>query len=365
MLLFIALANSHYFLRGDSVLGGFPVGGSAGDDAVKLLIATLVDGRAFPMFGLLFGYGVAQIARRQAEAGSCWRSTRWLLWRRSFFLVVLGFVDAMLFYVGDILAAYGVLLFVGVRALRWKDRTVLVVALLFFALNALPGGGDSLATSAEPPDPSMLPRDLFAAFEARIVVYPIIALLGPLGFACPFLMGVWAGRRRILEQPDKNVTLLKWTAILGIGGTIAGAVPVSLVLAGLTAKPNADTLNELGVLHDASGVLGGFGYAAVIVLIALRLGREPGPITRAVSAGGQRSLTCYLIQSVMWTLVFTPYLTDLSDELTVTTTAVLALATWLFTVFLAAWMDRSSYRGPFELLIRRFTYKASTSSTVA
>jgi uncharacterized protein len=59
-----------------------------------------------------------------------------------------------------------------------------------------------------------------------------------------------------------------------------------------------------------------------------------------------------------------PYLTDLSDELTVTTTAVLALATWLFTVFLAAWMDRSAYRGPFELLIRRFTYKASTGSTV-
>jgi uncharacterized protein len=363
MLLFIALANSHYFLRGDSVLGGFPVGGSAADDAVKLLIATLVDARAFPMFGLLFGYGVAQIARRQAEAGSSWRSTRWLLWRRSLFLVVLGFVDVMLFYVGDILALYGVLLFVGVWALRWKDRTVLVVALLIFALTALPGGGDSLGTSAEL-DPSMLPPDLFTAFEARIAVYPVIALLGPIGFACPFLIGVWAGRRRILEQPEKNVTLLTWTAILGIGGAVAGALPASLVLAGITATPNADTLDDLGVLHDASGVLGGFGYAALIVLIALRLGREPGPIVRAVSAVGQRSLTCYLIQSVMWTLVFTPYLADLSDDLTVTTTAVLALATWLFTVFLAAWMDRSSYRGPFELLIRRFTYKASTGSPV-
>jgi uncharacterized membrane protein YeiB len=359
MLLFIALANSHYFLRGDSVLGGFPVDGSAADDAVKLMIATLVDGRAFPMFGLLFGYGVAQIARRQAEAGSSWRSTRWLLWRRSLFLVVLGFVDAMLFYVGDILAVYGVLLFVGVWTLRWKNRAVLIVALLFFALTALPGG-DSSAISAEPPDAWLLPPDLFAAFEARIVAYPTIALLGPIGFACPFLMGVWAGRRRILELPEKNVTLLKWTAILGLGGTIAGALPVALVLAGITAKPNADTFNGLGVLHDASGVLGGFGYAALIVLIALRLGCEPGPITRAVSAVGQRSLTCYLIQSVMWTLVFTPYLADLSDELTVTTTAVLALATWLFTVFLAAWMDRSSYRGPFELLIRRFTYKHRT-----
>ncbi|WP_225438745.1 DUF418 domain-containing protein [Candidatus Frankia nodulisporulans] len=69
MLLFIALANSHYFLRGSSVLGGYPRDGSGLDAAVIWLIATFVDGRAFPMFGLLFGYGVAQIVRRQRERG--------------------------------------------------------------------------------------------------------------------------------------------------------------------------------------------------------------------------------------------------------------------------------------------------------
>ena len=131
MLLFIALANSHYFLRGSSVLGGFPQDGSTLDQAVTWLIATFVDGRAFPMFGLLFGYGVAQIVRRQTEAGATRRSVRMLLWRRSLVLVVLGFLHAMLLYVGDILAAYGVLLFIGVWALRWKDRTLLIVAAVF------------------------------------------------------------------------------------------------------------------------------------------------------------------------------------------------------------------------------------------
>ncbi|TCM39051.1 hypothetical protein EV648_115171 [Kribbella sp. VKM Ac-2568] len=135
MLLFIALANSHYFLQGRSVLGGFPQDGSDLDPVVTWLIATFVDGRAFPMFGLLFGYGIARIAARQTEAGRSWRSTRLLLWRRSLFLVVLGFVDAMLFYVGDILGAYGVLLFLGVWALRWKDRTILLVALFFYLLS--------------------------------------------------------------------------------------------------------------------------------------------------------------------------------------------------------------------------------------
>lgn len=355
MLLFIALANSHYFLRGDSVLGGFPVGGSWLDNAVKLLIATFVDGRAFPMFGLLFGYGVAQIARRQVESGRPWRSVRFLLWRRSLFLVVLGFTDAMLFYVGDILAAYGVLLFLGVWALRWKNWVILGIALFMFALIAWPNGDPTLVTSPDQPDASMLPPNLFAGFEARIGVFPWIALGGPIGFACPFLVGLWAGRRRILEQPERYVGLLTGTVVVGIGAAVLGALPVSLVLAGWADRP--DNFYELGGLHDATGVLGGFGYAALIVLIARRIGGSRGLVTRAVSAVGQRSLTCYLIQSVTWSIVFSQYLLDLSDNLTVVSVAVLAFATWLGTVFLAAWMDRASYRGPFEVLIRRFTYR--------
>ena len=121
------------------MLGGYPQDGSGLDKLFILLIATFVDGRAFPLFGLLFGYGVAQIARRQSEAGRDPRGVRRLLWRRSLFLVVLGFVDAMLFYVGDILAAYGVLLFLGVWAIRWKARTLLVVAALFLRTDLAAG----------------------------------------------------------------------------------------------------------------------------------------------------------------------------------------------------------------------------------
>jgi uncharacterized membrane protein YeiB len=76
-----------------------------------------------------------------------------------------------------------------------------------------------------------------------------------------------------------------------------------------------------------------------------------------VAAVGQRSLTCYLSQSVVWTVAFTPYLLDLSRTLTTTTTALLAVATWLATVVLADQMRRADYRGPFEILIRTVTYQ--------
>ncbi|MET0694487.1 MAG: DUF418 domain-containing protein, partial [Propionibacteriaceae bacterium] len=55
-------------------------------------------------------------------------------------------------------------------------------------------------------------------------------------------------------------------------------------------------------------------------------------------------------------VVFTPYLLDLSGVLSITATALLALATWLLSVLLADRLRRSGHRGPFELLVRRVTY---------
>lgn len=353
MLLFIALANSHYFLQGSSVLGGFPQDGSRLDSAAIWLISTFVDGRAFPMFGLLFGYGVAQIVRRQEDLGP--RAVRRLLWRRSLVLIVVGFLHAVLLYAGDILAAYGVLLFFGVWLVRWKDRWLLLVGLAFFALATLPSA-DSSTILSDPPDASMLPPDLGSMIVDRAAASLFVASLGPLGFVCPFVIGLWMGRRRILEQPERHRRLLGLLAVGGIGAAVLGAQPVALMLSGAIAKPDQSTLELIGPLHDATGILGGFGYAALLALLAIKLQARPHRIVDAIAAVGQRSMTCYLAQSVVWSIAFTPFLLDLSDDLTVASTALLATVTWLVTVVLADWMHRTGRRGPFEVLVRRVTY---------
>jgi uncharacterized membrane protein YeiB len=248
-----------------------------------------------------------------------------------------------------------------VWALRWKDRWLLIVAVFVLILTALPSD-DSLATASDAADPSMLPPSFFGQFADRIVVQPFIAGLGWIGFVTPFLVGLWAGRRRILERPAEHLTLLTTTAAVGLTVAILGALPVSLVVGGALDQPSDHALTILGPLHDASGVLGGLGYAALIVLIASRLSDRPGRITQAIAAVGQRSLTCYLCQSVVWAVVFTPYLLDLSRTLSTATTALLALATWLATVLIADRMRRADYRGPFELLIRRVTYQPSRTA---
>lgn len=352
MLLFIALANTHYFLPGESVLGGYPQDGSALDSGVIWLLATFVDGRAFPMFGLLFGYGVAQIARRHEASGP--RSVRRLLRRRSLVLVAVGLVDALLCYAGDILAAYGVLLFVALWSVRWKDRWVLLTAFAFLVLISLPGG--SLTISREGPHPALLPPDLGTMLVARAQAALFVAALGPLGFMAPFLVGLWAGRRRILDQPERYRRLVRLAAAVGIGAAALGAQPISLMLAGMVAPPDQSTLELLGPLHDTTGVLGGFGYAALFALIATRPRLRQRPMIGAVAATGQRSMTCYLMQSVVWAVVFTPFLLGLAEVLTVAGTALLATTTWVVTVVIADRMHRAGHRGPFETLVRRATY---------
>lgn len=353
MLWCIALANSHYFLDAPRVLGGYPRDGGSVDRAVTWAISTFVDGRAFPLFGLLFGYGVAQVVRRQRARGR--KGVRRLLRRRAAALVAIGFCHALLLYVGDILAAYGVLLALGAWAVWWRDRWLLVWAAVFFVLTALPDGA-SLSQSSIGPSAAELPPDPWTAIVERLPVQPVIMLLGPIGFACPFLLGLWAGRRRILERPARHRRMLRVVAVIGIGAGVLGAQQVALVLSGAHAVPGEDAFAAAQALHAATGVFAGAGYAAAIALLSVRLASSPGRGVRALAATGQRSLTCYLAQSVVWTIAFTPFLLDLAGTATVATTALLATATWLATVALSDAMARAGDRGPFEVLLRRATY---------
>lgn len=353
MLLFIALANSHYFLQGDDYRGGFPLDGTRLDDAVAWATSTFVDGRAFPMFGALFGYGIAQIVRRNAERTG-W-GLRFLLWRRSAVLIVIGFLHAVLLFSGDILTAYGVLLLIGAFAVRWKDRWLLIVAAAFFVLCALPSL-DSFSIATYGPDASMLSPDLATILAERPSVSLYVMALGPVGFAAPFLVGLWAGRRRVLERPDQHRRLLVATAILGVTAAVLGAQPAALMTIGAIDVPGDDVLSLVGPLHDGTGVLGGLGYAALITLLATRPRVAANRAVRAVAATGQRSMTCYLMQSVAWTVLFTPFLLDLSGRIGVAANAAIATGVWLVTVVVADRMARAGLRGPFEVLTRRVTY---------
>ena len=147
------------------------------DSGVIWLIATFVDGRAFPMFGLLFGYGVAQIVRRQDAAGGgrCGACCGGAASCSS-----LGFLHSVLLYAGDILRAYGLLLFLGFWMVRWKDHWLLLSALVLLLLARHRATPRRLSNEA--PEAMMLPADLGEFSSSGVEVSWFVTLVGPLGF---------------------------------------------------------------------------------------------------------------------------------------------------------------------------------------
>lgn len=360
MLALIALANSVVYLYGRPYgVRQHIVEDGLLDRVVSVLDVTLVDGRAYPMFAALFAYGVVQVYRRQQEAGVDDREATGLLRRRSRWLVLFGAVHVVLLFPGDILITYGILGFLVVTWRRASDRKLLVSAALWLIVVAVVQG----ATSMLPPTGT---RSYFFSFEtadpiAALALRPTEWLLTPfgvIGVGSAVLVGTWAARRGVLTDPAAHRGLLVRTAVIGLTAAVVGGLPVASAVGGFWEPTSPLTLWGVSALHAVTGVTGGLGYAALIALVAIRVRR--GPVVRLLVAGGQYSLSCYLFQSVVFVALLMPYTLGLGATLGTAEVAVVALATWLVSLLLAALLRRAGRRGPAEALLRRLTYRRAT-----
>ncbi len=356
-LLGIALANSVYYITASRYgARSRPLGGSALDNAVDLILVTLVDARWLPLFAALFGYGVVQMTRRQAAPD---RGRSVVRRHRFAWLVAFGAVHVLLLFGGDILAIYGLLGFVLLAMLRARDRLLLVVAglvlLLAVPLAALVGM-PPLGSATRSSIPSLLTTDPWEALLLRVAAWPLDLVLLSLSALAPMLLGIHAARRRVLDEPHRHRRLLRRTALAGIPLGVAGGVPLGLIAAEVWAA-GATTTFLFSCLHVLTGFAASLGAGAAFGLLATA---RRGPVVRALAATGRRSLSCYLAQSVVFVALFAPYAGGLGDDVGTAAMALVAALVWLATVAAATLAERTARRGPAEVLLRRLTYARSS-----
>jgi uncharacterized membrane protein YeiB len=366
MLLLIALANAHGYLHGHSIgFRGYPEQLSRVDAVVVWLQMTLVDGRAYPFFGLLFGYGLVQLLRRLERAGEPVDGAQSLLRRRGGWLLLFGLLHALLLFSGDVLGPYGLLavLLAGVIMLA-PDRRLLVAAglwsLLTVVLAAVQGFPAPSGTTALLPSMGTTNPLLAAAF--RLGEWIGVGLFQAGSVAAAVLVGAWAARRGMLDEPERHVPRLRTGAVLGLLVGVVGAQPLALMAAQWWQDPPLAESLLAAALHTMCGYAAGIGYACLGGLVAVWLRGRRGPVVSALVATGQRSLTCYLAQSVVFVALLASYGGGLGDELGVAQVSGVALLTWLGTVLLAAALAAAGRRGPFEVLLRRLTYRTAGRS---
>lgn len=371
MLLFIALANAAgAFFASAPGVDSTPHGA---ERAYNVFMFAFVHARAYPMFAIMFGYGLVQLARRQDAAAGGPRAARSVLLRRNAWLLAFGAVHGLLLFAGDFLGGYGIIgIAFTLLLLRRSDRVhrfapwylavvgvYMVVLPVVIALTA--GTGGPAAQVPTSPDGAFSQPDYLASLLTRLHEWPVHTLTIT-GLIFVVWIGAWAARKRILEEPARHLRLLRVAAVGGIGLAVAGGLPMGLFSAGVYEVSNT-AAPWVKLLYEVSGTFGGVGYVAVFGLLSHALGKamtapRENVVVGALTALGQRSLSGYLFQSVMWAVLAWPFALDLAGSATSPTFAAAgsAIAVWVVSVVAAYLMQRRSCRGPAEVLLRRLPY---------
>ncbi|CAM3941783.1 DUF418 domain-containing protein [Nocardiopsis rhodophaea] len=372
MLLLIALANTSAYMFGHGRAPmGHPLDGTAVDRAVNFVMTIAVDGRSYPLFAFLFGYGIVQILRRQQDHGVDRARVKQLLRRRHAWLLLFGALHGGLLFSGDILGTYGAAgLIIGALFLFRDDRTLyrwsavfLAVSALFFSLVAVlfglleAAGAERGELDAAAPLASATTTNPPAALLLRLAEWPAGVLEGVLVTVLPaMLLGMVAARHRLLEDAARHLETLR--GIVGVGLTVSllGGLPAALAAAGVVdASPGVEMW--MLTLHRVTGIGGGLAFAALFGILGYRLRNRRGLVTFALAAVGKRSLTCYLAQSLVFAPVLSAWGFGLGGRLHSAEMAMFAVGTWLLTVGIAVSLERSGQKGPAEALLRGRVYR--------
>ena len=350
---------------------GFTAGSIATwwDRAAAFAVTALAQGKFYLLFSFLFGYSAAFLLR---DGGRPRRAT---YRRRLLGLAAIGFLHAILFFVGDILLSYAVLGIGIVAVYRRSDRVVTAAAIVSMTVATLWLVLLVVASFAADEDPAAT-SDLFSASIdslnaalahgsfldaalARLRALPTVLLtLGSLnwGFALSaFFVGLLAARRQLLADPAMHERLWRRLALWGIGI----GLPLQLVSAAIVVS----TLSTDGIATSGANVAGlALGFISAPLLssgyvgaLALLIVHRPTAL-RWAGAAGRSSLSLYISESVVLSFVYSGYGLGLFGELGALAVTVSAILTWLCLELVARWWLGRNPQGPLEAVLGAWTH---------
>ncbi len=355
MLLAIAFAHAPLFVVAADR------GNALANDIAIFFQSLFVNNHARPMFAFLFGYSLVQLLNGQMARGGDWPAVRKLLRRRGWWLVAFGFAHVALLVSIDILAVYGLSAVLLVGMLRFRDSALLWTAGLIMVPATLVIGlatwyplsqGQSVYDMISVAGTT----DLGQMAMERVQAWPFGLIAGVIMVVPGVLLGMWAARRRMLDEPTRHRALLVRITVITTVVSLAGSAPLGLVLTGAW-QPDGAALLAASLAQPITGYLGGIGMATGIALIAIVAERRRNRLTVAVEALGQRSMSMYLFQSIVFVAVFYPFGLGLQDDLGIAGATGVGAATWLLSLVIADVMRRVGHRGPAEILLRRLAYR--------
>ena len=382
MLLFIALANIPFWVA--TTRSSAP---SDAVDSVWLWARTLlVDHRAYPLFAMLFGFGLVTMVNRRITSGTrsyleslpgveagrepteqeeAWAreqatvDARRLVRRRGLWMVLFGAAHAVLFS-GDIIGTYGLaaVVFAGWLTRKHRKRAMAVSVVATVAtISTMHTMGSHVAAQGLSAAAVMKQgagesaTTLLSYVSHGVTSWAVNLSTTPISLVVPAMfLGARLADTDLIAHPERHRRLLTGVGLGGLGIGAVGGI-------GVAQWATGGSLNLWAVpLHQVAGLAGACGWLALLALYAGGP-RPDGRLTglrKLASNVGRRSMTAYLSQTFLFATIFLalPALTGIQLHLGEVRAAGIAVAVWLVTVGLCAVLERGGHTGPFETLLR-------------
>ena len=332
--------------------------------SATFIIAAIFAGKFYLIFSFLFGYSSNYIIRENKA-----NRKRWI--KRSILLIFIGVLHFTFLWHGDILFVYGLFgllltpfFFRTDRTLKIWSRVIfsisfllvcLIGALVYIAERYFPEESFESPTDSKL-DQVLIDGSFLQAVPARLElwVYGVssgVFLQGGLAFAA-FLMGVRMARSKFLStsfDKEVNTKLMKKGLFFGLPIQILAAIV--LVQNENKAEPSeAIYLISLFTSFMAAPLLSIFYIALIRKLVS-----DKPNLLSWIGPAGKMSLTVYILQSVITSLIFGPWGFGLFQQLQTWMVLLLAVGIWLILVYFATtWLKRYK-QGPLEWLVNRIT----------
>lgn len=331
----------------------------ATDQSSYIWIKIFIEGSFMPIFLFLFGYSMVKFSEKLEGNGK--RVKRHLV-RRFILLITLGLLHSIFVWEGDILFSYGLIGLLMIIFVKRKKKTILIWTVTLFSLTTLIGviGANekmeqpkNLTSYIQKEYDAYSDGDYWEALEFRNsgedpygypgYVYIIMLMLMPLVICPIFLLGMYAAKSGWFTFPEKEKRKYSWLAWLFL--------PMGLGLKSLPYLFPEHTWTESS--YTIGAPLLSVGY---IFLFAYFYTKGESVILTLFENVGRLSMTNYLAQSMICTLIFYGYGLGLFGKLGVLNGILLAIVIYLFQVILSHYYLKIWKMGPFEKIMRIGTY---------
>ncbi|MFP7201821.1 DUF418 domain-containing protein [Lysinibacillus halotolerans] len=321
----------------------------------------------YPLFSMLFGYGLAMQFMKAETTGSNFYQFGP---KRLIILLIIGLLHAFFIWWGDILTMYAFCGFFLLLFLRFSGGWLLTFGLIingfmhlfFIAIFALTGMSN-MEVEAPAVDIVMINDAITAygvgnwvdAFFQRLkdlsLQMGVSMWISALTTILPYmLIGAAAAKWRLIERAKE---------LKGLWITLA----IVFLVLGILIKSAPYTFTRTYLLDYLKVYVGGpilsVGYIGIMICLCMIpfIVKILAPLARA----GRMSLSLYIMQSIICTLLFYHFGFSLYGEIDVQTGTLIAIGIFIVQVIFAELWFIKFKQGPLEWLVKKLIYKTTLS----